>query len=118
MDFKTLLIVGAIAGLLTSLFAGGVGYRILRDLGIGIVGAFIGTWLLGPLAIGAPLSGIGGAIFMAFLGAVVLLLVLRVARSARRTRKRWTMGFSSSSPWRPGGTIVPPQGQRRYRTAR
>jgi uncharacterized membrane protein YeaQ/YmgE (transglycosylase-associated protein family) len=47
---------------------------------IGIIGAFIGGWLFTTLGIATPLGGMGGTIFVAFIGAVVLLLVLRLIR--------------------------------------
>ena len=84
MDFLTLLIVGLIAGVLASLAVGGVGYGILGDIVIGIIGAFLGTWLFDALHIRVPFGGIGGSIFVAFVGAVVLLLALRVIRRRRR----------------------------------
>jgi uncharacterized membrane protein YeaQ/YmgE (transglycosylase-associated protein family) len=83
MDFLTLLVVGLVAGLLASLAVGGVGYGLLGDIVIGIVGAFLGSWLFGALHIRVPFSGIGGTIFVAFIGAVVLLLILRVIRRSR-----------------------------------
>ena len=85
MDLLTLLVVGLIAGLLVSLFVGGVGYGILGDIVIGIVGAFVGSWLFGALHIRVPFSGLGGTIFVAFVGAVVFLVILRVLRRGRRT---------------------------------
>ena len=85
MDFLTLLIVGLVAGVLASLAVGGVGYGILGDIVIGIIGAFLGFWLFGALGIRVPFSGIGGTIFVAFIGAVVLLLLLRLIRKGRRT---------------------------------
>ena len=85
MDLLTLLVVGLVAGLLASLAVGGVGYGILGDIVIGIVGAFLGRWLFGALRIQVPISGLGGTIFVAFIGAVVLLLVLRAIRKGRRT---------------------------------
>jgi len=84
MDILTLLVVGLIAGLLASLVVGGVGYGILGDIVIGIVGAFLGSWLFGTLGIRVPFSGLGGTIFVAFVGAVVLLLLIRVIRRRGR----------------------------------
>ena len=83
MDLITLLIVGLIAGLLASFAVGGVGYGIVGDIVIGIVGAFLGSWLFGALGVRMPFSGLGGTIFVAFIGAVVLLLVLRAIRGRR-----------------------------------
>jgi uncharacterized membrane protein YeaQ/YmgE (transglycosylase-associated protein family) len=85
MDILTLLIVGLVAGLLASLAVGGVGYGILGDIVIGIVGAFLGTWLFTALHIRAPFSGIASTIFVAFIGSVVLLLILRLVRRGRGT---------------------------------
>lgn len=84
MDLLTLLVVGFIAGLLASLVVGGVGYGILGDIVIGIVGAFLGSWLFGALGVRVPFRGLGGTIFVAFIGAVVLLLILRAVRRGRR----------------------------------
>jgi uncharacterized membrane protein YeaQ/YmgE (transglycosylase-associated protein family) len=84
MDFITLLIVGLIAGLLASIAVGGVGYGILGDIVIGIVGAFVGSWLFNALHIKVPFGGLPGTIFVAFIGAVVLLLLLGVISRGRR----------------------------------
>ncbi len=85
MDILTLLVVGLIAGLLASLVVGGVGYGILGDIVIGIIGAFLGSWLFGTLGIRVPFGGLGRTLFVAFIGAVVLLLLIRVIRKGRRT---------------------------------
>ncbi|HEY9383197.1 MAG TPA: GlsB/YeaQ/YmgE family stress response membrane protein [Gemmatimonadales bacterium] len=84
MDILTLLVVGLVAGLLASLAVGGVGYGILGDIVIGIIGAFLGSWLFGVLQVRVPFGGLGGTIFVAFVGSVVLLLVLRLIRKGRR----------------------------------
>jgi uncharacterized membrane protein YeaQ/YmgE (transglycosylase-associated protein family) len=84
MDIVTLLIVGLVAGLLASVAVGGAGYGILGDIVIGIIGAFLGSWLFGVLRVRVPFGGLGGTVFVAFIGSVVLLLVLRLARKGRR----------------------------------
>ena len=84
MDIVTLLIVGLCAGVLASFAVGGVGYGILGDIVVGIVGAFLGSWIFRAAAIRVPFHGLGGTIFVAFIGAVVLLLILRVVRGMRR----------------------------------
>ena len=58
MDLLTLLIVGLVAGLLATYAVGGVGYGLLGDIVIGIVGAFLGSWLFSALHIAVPVSGI------------------------------------------------------------
>jgi len=80
MSFLAWVVVGLIAGALASLVMGGTGYGIIGDIVIGIIGAFIGGWLFSTLGIATPFGGMGGTVFVAFIGAVVLLLVLRLIR--------------------------------------
>lgn len=86
MDILTWIIVGLVAGLLASLVMGGIGFGILGDILIGILGAVFGGWLFGQMGWGTPFSGLAGMIFVAFIGAVVLLLIVRLLRGARRAR--------------------------------
>ena len=86
MDILTWLIVGLVAGLLASLVMGGTGLGIIGDIIIGIVGAFVGGWIFRALGVTSPFGGLGGVIFVAFIGAVVLLFLLRVIR--RNTVRR------------------------------
>jgi len=88
MGLETLLIwlfVGLIAGWLASAIVGG-GYGLVGDIVVGVVGSFIGSLIFRALHTGAPFGGLAGTIFVAFIGAVVLLLVLRLVRGgwARR----------------------------------
>jgi uncharacterized membrane protein YeaQ/YmgE (transglycosylase-associated protein family) len=80
MDFLTWLLVGLIAGVLASFLMGGIGYGIIGDIIVGIVGAFIGGWLFGRMGWAAPFGGIAGVIFVAFIGAVLLLFILGAVR--------------------------------------
>ena len=82
MDLITWLIVGLVAGVLASLVMGGVG--LVGDIVIGIVGAFVGGWLFRQLGVTTPFSGLAGTIFTAFIGAVVLLAILRLVTRGRR----------------------------------
>jgi uncharacterized membrane protein YeaQ/YmgE (transglycosylase-associated protein family) len=84
MDILTWLIVGLVAGVLASLVMGGTGYGIVGDIIIGIVGAFVGGWIFAQLGVDSPWGGLPGTIFVAFIGAVVLLFVLRLIRGAGR----------------------------------
>ena len=86
MDLLTWLIVGLVAGVLASLVMGGTGYGIIGDIIIGIVGAFIGGWLFRQLGVTSPMGGLAGVIFVAFIGAVVLIFILRLIRGGRRPR--------------------------------
>lgn len=81
------IIVGLVAGVLASMVMGGTGYGIVGDIIIGIVGAFVGGWLFSKLGVSTPFAGLPGTIFVAFIGAVVLLFVLRLLRGgAARAR--------------------------------
>jgi uncharacterized membrane protein YeaQ/YmgE (transglycosylase-associated protein family) len=79
VDLLTWIIVGLVAGVLASLVAGG-GFGIIGDIIIGIVGAFVGGWIFSKLGIESPWGGLAGTIFVAFIGAVVLLFLLRLIR--------------------------------------
>jgi uncharacterized membrane protein YeaQ/YmgE (transglycosylase-associated protein family) len=81
MEILTWIIVGLVAGVLASLVAGG-GFGIVGDIIIGIVGAFIGGWIFRQMHWHAPFSGLAGTIFVAFIGAVVLIFILRLIRRA------------------------------------
>jgi len=85
MDLLTWLIVGLVAGVLASMVMGG-GYGLIGDIVIGIVGAFIGGWIFRMLGARVPIGGLGGIILVAFIGAVVLLFVLRLIRRSSRPR--------------------------------
>lgn len=83
MDLQSLiwfLLIGLIAGWLASMVMKGGGYSLLTYLVIGVIGALLGGWLFGVLGIAA--GGLIGAIVTAFVGAVVLILLLRVIRRA------------------------------------
>jgi len=79
MDLVTWLIVGLIAGVLASLLVGSAG-GVIMDIVIGVVGAFVGGWLFHYAGWHAPFAGLAGTIFVAFVGAVILLVVLRLVR--------------------------------------
>ena len=79
MDLLTWIIVGLVAGVLASLVVGG-GFGIIGDIIIGIIGAFVGGWIFSKLGIESPWGGLAGTIFVAFIGAVVLLFLLRLIR--------------------------------------
>jgi uncharacterized membrane protein YeaQ/YmgE (transglycosylase-associated protein family) len=82
VDILTWIIVGLVAGLLASLIMGG--YGLIADIIIGIIGAFVGSWIFGKLGVSSPFGGLAGTIFTAFIGAVVLLFVLRLIRGVSR----------------------------------
>lgn len=73
----TMLIVGLIAGALASFVLGGTGLGLIGDLIIGICGAFVGGWIFRRLELNVPVGGILGTILVAFVGAVVLLFIIK-----------------------------------------
>ena len=73
------LLVGAVAGWLAGMIVKGGGFGLLGDIVVGIVGAFAGGWLLPKLGIQLGV-GLVSIIVSATIGAVVLLLILRVIR--------------------------------------
>ncbi|HZD27232.1 MAG TPA: GlsB/YeaQ/YmgE family stress response membrane protein [Xanthobacteraceae bacterium] len=70
-----MIVVGAIAGWLAGQIVRGFGFGLIWDIVIGIVGAFIGVWLLTQLGF-VPFSGFIGSIINAVIGAVVLLVIV------------------------------------------
>ncbi|AZO50942.1 MAG: GlsB/YeaQ/YmgE family stress response membrane protein [Mesorhizobium sp.] len=75
------IIIGAIAGWLAGLVVSGFGFGLIGNIIVGIIGAFIAGWLFPRLgfAIG---GGILAAIINATLGAIILLLVVKVLKRA------------------------------------
>ena len=71
------LVVGLIAGFLASVVMRGGGYGIVGDIIAGLVGAFIGGWLFGLLGISVG-GGLLGTIIVAFVGACILIAILRL----------------------------------------
>jgi uncharacterized membrane protein YeaQ/YmgE (transglycosylase-associated protein family) len=83
--FLLWIAVGLVAGWLASVVVGG-GFGLIGDIIVGIVGAFLGGLIFRALGVDAPFGGLAGTIFVAFIGAVVLLLLLRAVRSTRVRR--------------------------------
>jgi len=81
-----ILIVGLIAGWLAGQVVRGSGFGLIGDVVIGVLGAFVGNWMLPRVGIHLG-TGIAAQIADAALGAIVLLLFLRfVRRPAWRLR--------------------------------
>ena len=83
-----ILVVGIIAGWLAGQFVGGTGLGLLGDLIVGIAGAFITSWIFPQVGIYLG-SGIVSEIVDATIGAVLLLLIVRVVRGRSRWGGRW-----------------------------
>jgi uncharacterized membrane protein YeaQ/YmgE (transglycosylase-associated protein family) len=78
------LVVGLIAGFLASMVMRGGGYGIVGDIIIGLVGALVGGFLASLLGIGA--GGFIGTVIIAFIGACILIAILRAVSGGMRRR--------------------------------
>jgi uncharacterized membrane protein YeaQ/YmgE (transglycosylase-associated protein family) len=86
MGFILWLIVGGIVGWLASLIMKTDGQQgILLNVVVGIVGAFIGGWLISPM-VGAGTINDGfsiGSLVVSLIGAVILLAIVNLFRRGR-----------------------------------
>ena len=81
MHILYILIVGLIAGWATGKIMKGSGFGVLTDILLGIVGALIGSRLLGLL--GLPFGGgFIRSILVAIVGAVLLVALVRLIKKA------------------------------------
>ena len=83
-----IIIVGIVAGWAAGRVMDGGGFGLIGDLLVGLIGAFIGDWLLPQLGVHLG-AGIVALILNAFSGAVVLLLILRLVNGGFGRRRRW-----------------------------
>ncbi len=77
------IIVGLIAGAVAARVVTGRGFGCIADIIVGIVGALIGGWLLGALFNISGTVGFIGSIVVAFLGAAILLSLLKLLSGGR-----------------------------------
>lgn len=82
MDILYILIVGALAGWLGSLIYQGAGLGCIGNIVIGLIGSFVGYWLLGKLDISAG-SGTLGTILTGAIGAIVILFFINLVSGRR-----------------------------------
>ena len=78
------LLVGLIAGWLASQVVRGGGSGVVTDIVVGIVGAFIGGMIFRAEHWCVPFGGYTGMIFVAFCGAALLLLIMKLVARGRR----------------------------------
>jgi uncharacterized membrane protein YeaQ/YmgE (transglycosylase-associated protein family) len=79
-----ILLVGLIAGWLAGKIVQGTGFGLIGDIVIGIVGAFLASWLFPKLGIHIAAGSLVREILYANVGAVILLLVIRLVRGGGR----------------------------------
>ena len=85
MGILAWIVVGLIAGWLAGELMRGSGFGLLGNIIVGIIGALLGGFLATALLnVADPLSGINiTTLIVAFLGAVILLAILRLLRGSR-----------------------------------
>ena len=80
MDFQSLiiwLVIGAVAGWLAGVVVTGFGLGLIGNIVVGIVGSLIAGWLLPQIGVKSIVNNkIVDQIIFAFIGAVILLVIL------------------------------------------
>jgi uncharacterized membrane protein YeaQ/YmgE (transglycosylase-associated protein family) len=85
MGILSWIVVGLLAGWLAGMVVKGGGFGLIGNLVVGVIGGLLGGFIASYFfGYGDPMSGINlPSILIAFLGAVLLLLVLRLFRRGR-----------------------------------
>ena len=85
MSILSWIVVGLIAGWLAGRVMRSGGYGLIGDIIVGVIGGLFGGWLASAvLHIGAEVSGINlESVLVAFVGAVILLGLLRLLGGRR-----------------------------------
>ena len=82
MNLIWFLLIGLVAGWLAGAVTRGSGFGIFGDILVGVIGAILGGLLF--TALGITTYGLLGALIMATVGAISLIVLLRlVCRTAR-----------------------------------
>lgn len=82
MHLVLFILIGLIAGALAGRVVSGHGYGVLGDIVVGVIGAFLGGWLFARF-LGVAGSGVFLSLFTAFIGAVILLWLIRLIAPSR-----------------------------------
>jgi uncharacterized membrane protein YeaQ/YmgE (transglycosylase-associated protein family) len=77
MHLVLFILIGLIAGALAGRVVSGHGYGVLGDIVVGVLGAFLGGWMFATF-MGVAGSGFVMSLVVAFIGAVVLLWLIRL----------------------------------------
>lgn len=78
-----ILLVGLVAGWLAGKVVRGAGFGLIGDLVVGIAGAFVAAWLFPRFGIHLG-TGIIAEILASAVGAIILLLIVRLIRGGGR----------------------------------
>ena len=85
MSILSWIVVGLLAGWLAGMVMKGGGFGLIGDIVVGVIGGLLGGFIASYFFhMGDPMSGINlPSIIVAFLGAVLLLFVVRLFRRGR-----------------------------------
>lgn len=81
VDLLWVLIIGGIAGWLAGRLVSGYGFGLIGNIAVGVVGAFVAQLLFPRIGLGFG-GGAFSSIVRATLGAVFLLVLIRVVKRA------------------------------------
>jgi len=80
---------GAVCGYIASRILGGEGFGFLGNIAVGIIGGFIGTWVV-KIAKVPMIDGFFGNLITSVGGAIILIFFLEVIKYLQRTNKSKT----------------------------
>ena len=81
MGILSWIVVGLIAGWLAGKVVKGGGFGLIGDIIVGVIGGLLGGWIATTFLNMGGMTGINlGSILIAFVGAVILLLLLRLIK--------------------------------------
>ncbi|MCA8881392.1 MAG: GlsB/YeaQ/YmgE family stress response membrane protein [Rhodobacteraceae bacterium] len=75
------IIIGALAGWLAGIVVRGGGFGLLGNIVLGIVGAVVASYALPAIGLHMG-NGFFGSVFSAMIGAIIVLVVIRLVKSA------------------------------------
>ncbi len=78
MDLIIILAIGGLAGWLAGVIMKGDGFGLIGDIVVGILGSFLGGWLLPK--VGLAIGGDFGGFITAVIGAVILIFIVRIIK--------------------------------------
>ena len=85
MTILAWIVVGLIAGWLAGKVMSGGGFGLIGDIVVGVIGGLLGGWIATTFLHMGGMSGINlPSILIAFLGAIVLLVLVRLLSGGRR----------------------------------
>ena len=89
MDWSIVITVfcGAVSGYIASRILGGEGYGFLGNIVVGVIGGFIGTWLVKVTKV-TMVDGFFGTLIASVGGAIVLIFFIELIKYLQRANKK------------------------------